>query len=145
MAFALAFLVIELAIVISAWRLGGPSERAGAGILLAMVAIAYVGILFQAPVFHRVDPIGLAVDLIGLAGFCWLAFSSRKFWPVWAASLQLLSMSAHLVRALDVPVRAPVYYWMKGLPTLGVLMLLGWATWRHRRMQRRAKRGSWPR
>jgi hypothetical protein len=137
MAFAIAFLVFELATIASAWRFGGPAERAGAGILLAMVMVTYGGYGFLSPMFQNVDPVGLAVDLIGLAGFSWLGITSRKLWPLWAASLQLLSTGAHFIRALEIPVRAPVYYWMKGIPTLGVILLLIVATWLHCRRQSR--------
>lgn len=144
MAFAIAFLVFELATIAAAWRFGGTAERAGAVILLAMVLVTYGGYAFHSPVFHHVDPIGLSVDLIGLAGFSWLGVTYRKLWPLWAASLQLLSTGAHLVRALEIPVRAPVYYWMKGMPTLGVILLLIAATWLHRRRQARSKPSSSP-
>jgi hypothetical protein len=144
MVFAIAFLVFELATIAAAWRFGGPPERAGAGILLAMVVVTYGGYGFLSPIFQNVDPVGLAVDLIGLAGFSWLGITSRKLWPLWAASLQLLSTGAHFIRALEIPVRAPVYYWMKGMPTLGVILLLIAATWLHRRRLRRSKLDSSP-
>lgn len=144
MAFAIAFLVFELATIGAVWRFGGPTERAGAAILLAMVLLTYGGYAFLSPVFQNVDPLALAVDLVGLSGFCWLGVTSRKLWPLWAASLQLLSTGAHVIRALEIPVRAPVYYWMKGMPTLGVIVLLILVTWLHHGREGRSKLNSLP-
>jgi hypothetical protein len=140
----LAFLVIELAVIIYAWRFGGSSEGAGAVILGSMVAVTYVGRAFHPPLYERVDLLSLTVDLIGLVGFCWLGISSRKLWPLWAASLQLLSTGAHLIRAFEMPVRPLVYYLMKVIPTLGVIVLLIVATWLHHRRQKNNKRTSSP-
>jgi hypothetical protein len=132
MAFILAFLVIELTTIGCAWRFGGTPERAGAAVLAAMVAVTLVGyLLLSSPIFRTVDPVGLSVDLIGLIGFSWIGIVSRRLWPLWAGSLQLLSTGAHFVRALEIPVRPAVYYWMKGVPTLGVIVLLALGTWAH--------------
>lgn len=144
MVFVLAFLVIELAVIVYAWRFCGWPERAGASILMGMVTATYVGRLFVAPLYHTVDPVGLTVDLIGLFGFSWLGIVSRRLWPLWAGSLQVLSTGAHFVRALEIPVRPPVYYWMKGVPTLGVILLLIVGTWLHHRRQKRSKQNSSP-
>jgi hypothetical protein len=140
MAVAIAFLVLELAAIAYAWRGGGAPERAGAGILAAMVAVTYIGYAFEPHIFNTVDPIGLTVDLIGLVGFSWLGIVSRRLWPLWAGSLQLLSTGAHFVRELAIPVRSPVYYWMKSVPTVAVILLLIAGTWAYRRRESRRMR-----
>ena len=140
MVVTLAFLVIELAVIVYVWRFGGSSERAGGVILGSMVAVTYVGRAFHPPLYESVDLLSLTVDLIGLVGFGWLGISSRKLWPLWAASLQLLSTGAHLIRAFEMPVRPLVYYLMKVIPTLGVIVLLILATWLHYRRQKRSRR-----
>ena len=144
MAFVLVFLAIELAVVLIAACAGGKPERVGSGIVLAMIVVTYVGHPLLGWTYETVDPVGLAVDLIGLASFVWLGLVSRRFWPLWAASLQVLSTGAHLVRALAIPVLPWVYFWMKVAPTLGVLILLMVATWSHRRAEARRRRNSSP-
>lgn len=133
MAYVIGFLAVELGTIMYAWKFGGSPERAGALILALMLGVSFVGHSFGPLVFKAVDPIGVAVDLIGLIGFSWLGFSSRRVWPLWAGSLQLLSTGAHFVRALSIPVRPPVYYWMKTVPTMAVLLLLILGTLAHHR------------
>ncbi len=142
MAIAIASLVITLAAIAFAWRCGGRPERQGAVILGVMFAISALGHAFAPLIYKSVDPIGVVVDLIGLVGFGWLGFVSRRLWPLWAGSLQLLSTGAHFVRALHIPVRAPVYYWMKSVPTIAVVLLLIFGTWAHVRRERKSKQHS---
>lgn len=139
MAIAIASLLVTLAAVAYAWRYGGRPERQGATILCIMLAANALGHAFVPLIYLAVDPIGLTVDLIGLVGFSWLGLVSRRLWPLWAGSLQLLSTGAHFVRALHIPVRAPVYYWMKSLPTVAVVLVLIFGTWAHTRREKRNK------
>lgn len=139
MAIAIASLVITLAAIAYAWRCGGRPEWQGAVILGIMLAVNVLGHAFVPLIYETVDPIGLAVDLIGLVGFSWLGLVSRRLWPLWAGSLQLLSIGAHFVRALHIPVRAPVYYWMKSLPTVAVILLLVFGTWAYVRRERKSR------
>ena len=144
MAIAIASLLIMLASIAYAWRCGGRPERTGAMILGIMLGVTALGHAFVPLIYMAVDPIGLTVDLIGLVGFSWLGLVSRRLWPLWAGSLQLLSTGAHFVRALNIPVRAPVYYWMKSLPTVAVVLLLIFGTWAYSRREKKSKQRSSP-
>ena len=144
MVIAIASLILTLAAIAYAWLRGGRPERYAAALLVAMIALQAAGHAFAPLIYKSVDPVGLAVDLVGLAGFSWLGISSRRIWPLWAGSLQLLSIGAHFVRALSIPVRPPVYYWMKSLPTVVVILLLILGTWSHQRRELQRKRSSSP-
>lgn len=126
-------LVLAFVAIACASLKGGKPERAGAGVLLAMLVINYAGHAVFPRVFQSVDPVGLAVDLVGFAGFSAIGVVSRRIWPLWAASLQLLSIGAHFVRALSLPVEPRVYFWMKGGPTLLVMVILIAGTLAYRR------------
>ncbi len=126
-------IALTLAAAVYAWRAGGRSESEGAVILVAMLAVGRIGHAFLPRVYDAVDPVALIVDLVGFLGFAWLGIRARRFWPLWAASLQLLSLGAHFVRALAIPVRPPVYWWMKSGPSIGVVLLLMIGTWAYRR------------
>ena len=142
MAIAIASLLIMLVAMGYAWRCGGRPERTGAVILGIMLTVTALGHAFVPLIYMTVDPIGLAVDLIGLVGFSWLGLVSRRLWPLWAGSLQLLSTGAHFVRALHIPVRAPVYYWMKSLPTVAVVLLLIFGTWAYTKREKKSRQRS---
>jgi hypothetical protein len=133
MAFAVPTFILAFAAIVSAWFYGGKPERAGAGILLAMLLLTYTGHAIFPRIFHTVDPVGLTVDLVGFVGFSAIGISSRRVWPLWAASLQLLSSGAHFVRALSIPVEPRVYFWMKTSPTWLVMILLIAGTLAYRR------------
>jgi len=53
----------------------------------------------------------LFVDLCVLGGFVKLLFDSRKYWPIWVGSLQLISVVIHLLDLL-VPKTLPAAYAM---------------------------------
>ena len=136
MSLALPTLVLALLAISCAWFLGGRPECVGGGILLAMLILNYAGHAVHNRVFQSVDPVALMVDLVGFVGFSAIGITSRRVWPLWAASLQLLSSGAHFVRALSIPLEPRVYFWMKGAPTLLVMVLLIGGTLAYRRRMR---------
>lgn len=142
MVYAIASLVLTIVAIGYAWRFGARAERTGAAIFAVMLGVDILGHVFVPLIFKTVDPIGVAVDLIGLIGFSWLGIGSRRLWPLWAASLQLLSTGAHLVRALSIPLRPPVYYWMKTVPTVTIALLLIGGTLAYQRRESWRKRNS---
>ena len=122
-----------------AFRTGGRPERLGASILVAMLVLQLCGrLIFTEAQFATLDGFSLASDLIGLIGFTVLGYFANRFWCIWAASFQLLSVSAHFARIADVAVEPLVYALMRSSPTLLAIlaMLAGTANY-HRRMQRR--------
>jgi len=96
---------------------GERPERQGGMVLLAMTVIAFGGSGLFGRVYRTVDPVGLAVDLVGFAGFTILALRAPRYWPLWASSLQLLSLIAHLIRFLEVKVAPVTYAVMKTAPS----------------------------
>ena len=48
----------------------------------------------------------LAVDFICLGVFVWVALRSRRFWPLFAAAFQLISVVIYVARIADVRVGA---------------------------------------
>ena len=138
MTLVVIFLISSLAAIAYSWHRGGQPEQIGAAIFAVMLAVDIAGHRFAPFIYKEIDPISVGVDLIGLIGFSWLGIVSGRLWPLWAASLQLLSTGAHFVRALAIPVRPPVYYWMKSVPTMAIILLLIVGTWAHRRRLRRS-------
>ncbi|AIT79421.1 hypothetical protein [Novosphingobium pentaromativorans] len=117
------FLLLPLSLLLAVWK-GGAPERYGALVIVAMAVIQRIAIVFVPSHFVSVDPAALVTDFVGLAGFGTLAVQARRIWPIWAASLQLLSVSAHFARWADIGVPPFVYALMRGSPTFLALAAL---------------------
>ncbi|WP_162935673.1 hypothetical protein [Tsuneonella amylolytica] len=143
------FFAVMAATTLVAVRWGDRAERFGAMLLVAVLALQTILRLVIAPEFDVVDPTSVVVDAVAFAGFTWLTFNSRRFWPLLAASLQLLSLATHAARASGLHVDPMVYAYMKSVPTFFVLVALLLGTLFYQRRRRRAlcarcSRGSKP-
>ena len=108
---------------------GGPDERlTGAVLLIAYLAAPFLQnrVDWQAPQY------GLMVSDVLLAGyFVWLALRSDRYWPVWAAGFQLLTLFAWLAFLFEPGVRAlMIVFNLIGYLILGALLVgvNGWRT-----------------
>ena len=144
MALVMLNLLLALSAVIIADRFGGPAEQHGAKIIIAMIVVSYLGMLVFPKRYGTVDPVALLVDTTSFLGFAIIGIYSTRVWPLWASSFQLLSVGAHFIRALELPVRPIVYAWMKSAPTWAVLLLLIGVTLANRRRRLSPDSASWP-
>ncbi|WP_188770112.1 hypothetical protein [Novosphingobium endophyticum] len=137
------FLLLPLSLALAAWK-GGVPERLGALVIVVMAVVQWIAILFDPSEFVSVDPASLITDAVGAVGFGILAVQARRIWPIWAASLQLLSLSAHFARWADIGVPPFVYALMRGAPTFLVLIALLLGTILHMmRLKRHGADPSW--
>jgi hypothetical protein len=131
------FLLLVVAVALAFWQ-GGAPERWGAAIILAMVLLQVGGESLLPSRFRSVDPTSLLTDAVGTAGFGYLALQARRIWPLWATSLQLLSLSAHFARWADIGIPPTVYAVMRGTPTFLALSAIAIGTilhvWRKQRL-----------
>lgn len=51
----------------------------------------------------------MLVDLAALTAFTVLALRSERFWPLWAAGLQLATVSAHVVKSIELDIMPQAY------------------------------------
>jgi hypothetical protein len=133
MTLAILNYLLALAAIGLALKFGGKSERCGALIVVLMVLITLLGQYLRQREFESVDIFSLTQDAVAFILFSFIGINSRRIWPLWAAAFQLLSVGAHFVRVMEMPVRPIVYAWMKSGPTWAVLVLLLLATFAHRR------------
>lgn len=124
MVLVLLNLLLAVSAIVTAGILGEKPERHGAFIIIVMALIGLFGQSIMPPRYGTVDPARLMQDLVAFVSFSYIGINSKRVWPLWAAAFQLLSVGAHFVRALEVPVRPIVYAWMKTGPTWAVLILL---------------------
>lgn len=136
---SLAFFYGTLAFVslLALWK-GGAAERIGVALLAIMLLGGLAGQL-AGPRFATLDLIALADDLVGFLGFAWIAYYAKRYWPIWAAALQLLSLAGHFARVVETESTPLVYALMKSGPTYLIFIALLIGTIGHwRRKTRRA-------
>ena len=137
------FLVLIFSVGLALWK-GGAPERLGALVFVLMAVVQALVMVFIPSQFTRVDLDSLVTDLIGFLGFGYLALEARRFWPIWAASLQILSLSAHFARWADIGIYPIVYAVMRGAPTFGVAVAIFIGTILHwHRLRRHGWDRSW--
>lgn len=104
--FQLAFLTYMFAAIVVALTYGGRDERLAAVliILAAMLTPVLEGAGYTSPEMGV-----LIVDLSLFLGLGWIALRSSRFWPIWAAGLQLGALFVHLA-AIRLPHLSPGAY-----------------------------------
>ena len=132
----LAFIAILILSVSFALVRGGGPEKWGAMVIVTMTMIQVGSRFFEHQRFHSVDLTSVIVDAYGVIGFGAIALYARRAWPIWATSLQILSLSSHFARQADAEVSPMVYALMKSSPTFFVLLALFVGAVAHRRRLR---------
>ena len=115
------------------WR-GRRYERIAA---LVFVAATVLSILGHSPLRGRyvaLETSDLIVDSAVLLAVVAIALVSDRFWPLWAAGLQLVDSMSHVMKAMDADLIPKVYgaaerFW--SYPILIVLLIGAWR--QHRR------------
>ncbi len=139
----LFFSILALAAALSFWR-GGAPEKSGAFFMVWMILIQSIAYGSVATRFWEVDPVALLGDSILFVGFGAIALNAKRIWPLFAAGLQLISLSAHFARQVEDDVIALAYATMKVVPTGLVLLLLVIGTLFHQhRLRKLGKDLSW--
>jgi hypothetical protein len=106
---AIFFAVMLASTTLYALVRGGAPERATAGVYLA----AYAGTIFFAS--DRVDQFqaiewGLfAVDAVLAFCLVLIALHANRYWTLWSASVQLVSLAAHFAKLIVPELVAPAY------------------------------------
>lgn len=125
---AAAFAPAAAVTCVYAWRRGGQPERVTA----AMTATAIVATLVVPRAdFSRVVDQLLLIDGALLLGLTAVALAADRFWPLYFAALQLLTVALHGVRAYDPAILPAVYARLGGELAYPTLVILAIGTWRH--------------
>jgi hypothetical protein len=94
-----------------ALRYGERDERRGMIIIMVGSIVTAFVVVAANRNFKDISGWFLLVDLCVLGAFVKLLFDSRKYWPIWVGSLQLISVVVHLLDLL-VPKTMPAAYAM---------------------------------
>jgi hypothetical protein len=101
------------------WRGGWPERTAAIGMLVDSLSS---GLLQNTHDWGQTQWADLAIDVAYLALLLWLALRSHRFWPLFAAAFQLLSVVIYVARMADYSVGARATY--NAVVILGYLILL---------------------
>lgn len=127
---SILFLSAAIPICLYAMSRGGEPERAAA----AMVAAAIVAT--ELVPFHRYDQVVVALAAIDGAlfvGMVALALVADRFWPMYFAAIQAVTLMIHVGRLLAGSILPEVYARFAGELAYPALAVLAIGTWRHRR------------
>jgi hypothetical protein len=119
------------------WR-GCKYERIAAWVFIGATLASF---LTHSPLPRRyfgLETSDLIVDSAVLMAVVGIALVSDRFWPLWAAGLQLVDSMSHALKAIDANLLPTVYGAAERFWSYPILLILAIGTWRSAR--RRASR-----
>jgi len=115
------------------WR-GRKYERIAAIVFIAATCVSF---LTHSPLRDRyfgIEASDLIVDSAVLVAVLAIALVSDRFWPLWAAGLQLVDSMSHVMKAIDPDLVPRVYGAAERFWSYPILIILLVGAWRqHRR------------
>lgn len=124
--------LLLLATLFALVRGGGPERWAAAAYLSAYTATVWLTV-DKHSAFHRIEWGVFATDLALMVVLMILALQSNRMWTLWAASFQLVGVSAHLAKLMIPEILAGAYAATLMIWSYAVIPVLLLATLRHRR------------
>jgi hypothetical protein len=113
-------------------RGGSPERAAGGTLIIAAVASSAAQVIVGMD-FNRLAWTLLAIDVVLSIVVLVIAALADRFWPIWLASLQVLAVANHGVRAYDAAILSYVYWLIAGKIAYPMLAILFVGTQRHHR------------
>jgi len=133
----LFFRLLLLAVAFYAFWRGGRDERIVAVTCVLGALLTHLSI---SPLAQRYDSIEIGtflVDLGVLAAFTAVALRSSRFWPLWAAGLQLTTILGHALKGVNQQLLPQAYGAALQFWSYPILIILALGTFRyHRRLRR---------
>jgi hypothetical protein len=133
----LEYWFVLLAVCAYAFLRGRHDERAAAIVCFA----ATIGsVALHSPFadrFKHVEYGIMSVDVFALLAFTVIALRTDRFWPLWVAGLQLTTILAHLMKAIDFGLLPQAYAAAARLWVYPIFAIIVVGTWRtHQRALR---------
>ena len=110
---------------LAVWR-GRDEERLAAGGVLAGWALSRIAYKSASQDLQWGI---MAIDLMLLGLYVWLALRSRRYWPLFAAGFQLLAIITHIGRALDTGISGWAYLTAELVWSYLGLFAIGYGAW----------------
>lgn len=123
---------------------GGAPERIGSTTLLIGFVLTAVVMPDGSARFGTLEIGVLLVDLLCLAAFGWIALRADRYWPLWVAALQFLTVAAHGVKMTDPDMLRRAYAFLIVIWSYPMVFLVMIGAWRHgRRVTHFGRDESW--
>jgi hypothetical protein len=126
-----------LATCLFAFRGGRRDERIAAGVALTASVLTLIAHSITTVDYAVVEGSDMLIDIAVLASFVVIAVQSQRFWPLWAAGLQMTSTLAHLMKAVDPTLIPHAYAAAARLWSYPILLIIIVGTWRGYQGRRR--------
>src|SRR3954451_20095038 len=101
--------MVLFAVAFYAFACGRQDERAAA---ITCIAATVGSVLLNsrfADRFSHVEYGVMSVDLLALVAFTAIALRTERFWPLWVAGLQLTTILAHVMKAVELNLMPQAY------------------------------------
>jgi hypothetical protein len=115
---------------------GRKYERIAAVVFLTATVFSLVAHLSLRAGYTAMNIGEVAVDTGVLVSLVTIALVSDRFWPLWAAGLQLLGSTAHLFKTIDVDFAPWGYAIAERFWSYPILLILFIGAWRQHRRTR---------
>ena len=113
---------------------GRTDERLAAGVCIAASLISVAVLSPMSVRYTTIEEGEMAVDLVVLAVFLLVALRSDRFWPLWITGLQLTTILAHMLKAVDFKLLPAAYGAAERFWSYPILVIIAVGAWRqHRR------------
>src|SRR5688572_17791747 len=124
-----------LLVVVAAYAFlrGKSDERLAAAICVVATLATRLVLSPLASRYSGVETGVLIVDLLTLAGFTVIALRTDRFWPLWVAGLQLTTLVAHMLKAVQVELLPQAYAAAGRFWVYPIFLIIVVGTWRSHR------------
>jgi hypothetical protein len=125
-------------VAVAFWRGGWTERLASIGMVVDSIASA---LLQNTHDWSQTQWADLAVDAAYLVLLVGLALKSNRYWPLWAAAFQFLSVMIYLGRMADRRVGAAAPYWAVVIWSYLILIAIAVGVWGEVRRRDRKQAG----
>ena len=113
------------------------SRRLSASLATLATHLVYV----RQGAYERVEIGVFIVDAATFAGFAFIALRSERFWPLWLSGLQLTTVFAHLMKAIQLDLMPQAYAAAARFWVYPIFLVIVIGTWRGYRRRVAARTG----
>jgi hypothetical protein len=129
------FWILLFSIFGFAWWRGGTEEKIAASICVLATIVTHFVASPLAQRYSNVETGLLAIDLVVLLGFVGIALYSTRFWPLWAAGVQLTLTLSHLRKGVQLDLLPRAYAAAAVFWSYPILFVIVVGTWRARKVR----------
>ena len=129
----LAYWIVLSVVCLYAFARGRIDERWAAVVCIAATIATR---LVHSPLTERFSSVEvgvLVIDALALLSFTAIALRTDRFWPLWVAGLQLTTLLAHLMKAIDLQLMPIAYAAAARLWVYPIFLIIVIGTWRSSR------------